>query len=742
MLWYKTNFDKMVVGKIPVSSTADGMSKLNFNYSQYDLKWPFLLLTSFVFLIYSNTFQSPWILDDFNNILLNPSVRLENLDGESLWKAIQASLDGGRLDRPLARLTFALNWYFGGRETWGYHLLNISIHSLCAFFLFLTVRALHRTPRGGSGRSNPYAVSLIAALIWAANPIQTQAVTYIVQRMAALAGLFYIVGLYCFIQGRLSGTTRRRYVWWCGCLVGFLLGVASKENAVLLPLAMALAELVFFQHDRPQRPTRRWLLVLAVSAVSVIGLTGVFFLTKGDTLSLFNYDSRNFTLWERLLTQPRVLLLYLSQLFYPVPFRLSIEHDILLSTSAFHPWSTLPSISAVVLLIALAIKNYRSWPYFSFGILFFFLNHLIESSIIPLELVFEHRNYIPSMFLFVPVANGLCAMLDYCRLHRRSIYPIFATFIVLLIFCLGTGTYVRNMAWESPEALWTDAARKAPSSGRALAYLAMVQSELPGGTQIALRLYEAALAGTKTNKQLEPEIFNNMAALYYDSGDFNQAARFWEKALKKNPDYADARFRLSLASLKAGRRDEALGQLQRLIAKYPGHIPSRNLRGMVYFDNNDFESALRDFKLVMKPGPEFAAGLINVGAVFVVTGHYDKADAFLASVPGDSEFMVPAFLWRLKSAVMRGDTSLASSCSERLLSSVSMNEVLEWLEMTHRSSIFNDKILLPPSDTRILKTVEKQAQIFFEFQRAQGKPPMADPGPAMFAGPAPSPTLP
>ena len=151
MLWYKTNFDKMVVGKIPVSSTTDSMSKLNLNYSQYDLKWPFLLLTGFVFLIYSNTFQSPWILDDFNNILLNPSVRLENLDGESLWKAIQASLDGGRLDRPLARLTFALNWYFGGRETWGYHLLNISIHALCAFFLFLTVRALHRTPRGGRG---------------------------------------------------------------------------------------------------------------------------------------------------------------------------------------------------------------------------------------------------------------------------------------------------------------------------------------------------------------------------------------------------------------------------------------------------------------------------------------------------------------------------------------------------------------------------------------------------------------
>jgi hypothetical protein len=91
---------------------------------------------------------------------------------------------------------------------------------------------------------------------------------------------------------------------------------------------------------------------------------------------------------------------------------------------------------------------------------------------------------------------------------------------------------------------------------------------------------------------------------------------------------------------------------------------------------------------------------------------------------------------------MRGDTLLASSCSERLLSSVSMNEVLEWLEMTHRSSIFKDKVLLPPSDTRILKAVEERAQNFVKFQRAQGKTPMADPGPAMLAGPAPSPTLP
>jgi len=346
------------------------------------------------------------------------------------------------------------------------------------------------------------------------------------------------------------------------------------------------------------------------------------------------------------------------------------------------------------------------------------------------------------MFLFVPLASGFCTIIDYFRLRRRRMVPVFAAFIVLLIICLGTGTYVRNMAWESPGALWSDAARKAPSSGRALAYLAMVQSEYPGGAHFAIRLYEAALAGTKTNKQLEPEIFNNMAAIYYDLGDFNQAARYWVKALEKNPDFEDARFRLSLARFKEGRQDEALQDLQRLIAKYPGHIPSRNLRGLVYFDNNDFESALRDFKLVMKPGPEFAVGLLNAGAVFVVSGHYNKADAFLASVPGNSEFMAPVLLWRLKSAVLRGDTSMVSSCAERLLKSMSVNELLEWMEMIRSSRIFKDKILLPAEDARLLKALEEQAQISFEVPKAQGINPMTAPVPAILSGLAPSPSIP
>jgi hypothetical protein len=121
----------------------------------------------------------------------------------------------------------------------------------------------------------------------------------------------------------------------------------------------------------------------------------------------------------------------------------------------------------------------------------------------------------------------------------------------------------------------------------------------------------------------------------------------------------------------------------------------------------------------------------------VATGSYDKADAFLASVPQDSEFMVPALLWRLKSAVMRGDRVLASSFCERLLALMDMEKLLNWMDLIHRSPVFKDKILLPSLDPGLLRAVEEQAQNYFEVQRARGDNPMTDPVPAQLAHPAP-----
>jgi tetratricopeptide (TPR) repeat protein len=656
-----------------------------------------LLLACLIFLAYSNTFHSPWILDDYQNILDDAHIRLTNLDGDSLWKPIKASMAGERLNRPLARLTFALNWYFGGSDTWGYHLVNISIHVLCAFFIFLTVMALQRTPRGDTGRCDPYLMSLLAAVLWAVNPVQTQAVTYIVQRMAALAGLFYVLGIYAYIQGRLRVTMVGRITGFGVCLACFFLGVGSKENAVMLPLALGLVEMLFFQDNHRSMSRRLWLFSTA-SVVAVVLLIGLLLVLPDRFFSVFNYDNRHFTLGERLLTQPRIILFYLSLLFYPTAFRLSLEHDVVLSTSFFQPWTTLPSIVIILALVMLAVVKAKDWPYVSFAILFFFINHAIESSAIPLELVFEHRNYLPSMFLFVPIAYGLGCILEYYRKQKRGMHAVLSAFIALVITSLGIGTFVRNQAWESPDSLWEDAALKAPASSRPLAYVALLQTERPHGADLALKLYAEALTRAKTNKSLEAEIYSNMAALYYAGGDFLHAVEFWGVAVKIRPDFLKAHYCLALALARMGRFEDALEHIEQVIAADGGNLIARNLRGCIFYQQSDLEKALVDFKAVMKSEAHYLAGVVNTGAVHAASGRYQKADSFFRSVPALSDYERPVLLWRLKVSFLKGDRLAVETHLNRIAQQMSLEGL--WLSMrgANRMTLDKDKVLLPGFD--------------------------------------------
>ena len=236
---------------------------------------------------------------------------------------------------------------------------------------------------------------------------------------------------------------------------------------------------------------------------------------------------------ERLLTEPRIILYYLSQILYPAPTRLSIEHDIAVSTSLISPWTTLPAIAGVLLLIGLGIYFTRKRPLISFALLFFFLNHVIESSIIGLELIFEHRNYLPSLFLFVPIAAGCISLLDHYRGQRRVIHAAILSFAILLIFGFGSGTYIRNLAWKTERSLWEDAIAKAPHSGRAWHNLALSHYVPTGQYDKAMLLYRKALKLEKNNVQQESIILSNMAALHYHRGEYRPAANYWRQTLAR-----------------------------------------------------------------------------------------------------------------------------------------------------------------------------------------------------------------
>ena len=455
----------------------------------------FVLLFFLVLLIYSNTFQASWHLDDYHNILQNPRLKIENLQPQSIIQTFYASFDRGlysknKIYRPVVCLTFALNWYFGQDNPFGYHLVNLAVHFITACLLYLTILALFQSPNlRRKYQGSEYFIALLATVLWAINPIQTQAVTYIVQRMASMAAMFYIAGIYFYLKARLDDSRSNRIFFFLGCCLAFMLALGSKENAVLLPISLILVEFIFFR-DLSRPHTKRALCAIIAGGVIFIGVVGVLLFINSNPLTVLNYSHRPFTSLERLLTEPRIVVFYLSQIFYPVATRLSIEHDIPVSTSILHPWSTIASLIAVLLLIGIGLWQIRKQPVLSFAILFFFLNHAVESTIIGLELAFEHRNYLPSLFLFFPVTMGLKWLLDFYRDKKSLIYQVLLSFTALLILGLGFGTYVRNMAWATEKSLWEDAVAKAPKSGRPLHNLAWGYFERIGRYDQAMQLYQ------------------------------------------------------------------------------------------------------------------------------------------------------------------------------------------------------------------------------------------------------------
>ena len=379
----------------------------------------------------------------------------------------------------------------------GYHIVNFLIHFLSAAFLFFAILYLLETPNlkeKFSKRRN--FIAFLSATLWAIHPIQTQAVTYIVQRMASMAAMFYILSILCYIKCRMSGASLHRIFCLLGCVLTFLLALGSKENAAMLPASLLLIELTCYKKFNWRFSKKIYFWGSVVIGVIILILT-VWFFSPDITFSWLNgYRNRPFTLTERILTEPRIVLFYLSQILFPLPNRLSVEHDVILSTSFFQPWTTLPAILLTLLLMGLGISQIRKRPIIALAVLFFFLNHIIESTVIPLELVFEHRNYLPSMFLFLPIATGFKWLYDYCAAKKQPLTGILFGLLVLLMVSLGIGTYTRNLAWATEVSLWRDAMKKAPQSARPLTILACQLYYGPAATSClyneALRIYENA----------------------------------------------------------------------------------------------------------------------------------------------------------------------------------------------------------------------------------------------------------
>jgi protein O-mannosyl-transferase len=557
---------------------------------------PFAVLSFLVMLllIYGNSFFGEWHFDDYHNIVDNPNVHMQGLSWNEFCATFYGVADGPEghhVTRPIAFLSFGLNYFFGGTNVFGYHAVNFVIHFAAAVFLFLFICRTLRLPllRDRYGE-HAYDIALLATFLWATSPLQVHAVTIIVQRMSSLAGLGTVMALYFYVRARTAeeGKVRRGFALLCAA--ASLLAFGSKENAAMLPVSILLYDVLLVQGATRENLHR----LLKYSWIPLVVILCIVFSFSEFLAGIFQaYEVRPFTLAERLLTAPRILIFYVSLLLYPIPSRLTLLHDIDISLSLWDPWTTLPALLAVMLFCVTAMALARRRPLLSTCMLFFFLNHLIEGTIIPLELIYEHRNYIPSMLFFVPVAVLMVRVLDYFAYHRGFQYFMAAGFALLLAF-QGHTTYERNGIVRSDVHLWLDNVRKAPELSRPHINLARHYYEAGMYENAWLELKTAEDLNRDTNLRQIGLASYNLGVYYLDQAkDIDQAEQQFLKALERFPAYPPAIVGLATVQLKRGDPEGAFRLMQQYVPRNNTTAEMSTCYGLVLLKKGEAQGAIK-----------------------------------------------------------------------------------------------------------------------------------------------------
>jgi len=496
---------------------------------------------------YSNTFTSPPVLDDFHSFVRNPHVHVDKLSYDNIYRLADGEFGVRRF---LPTLTFALDYYLGGGQIWVFHLTNLIIHMLCFAAVIWLVWGLTEASGASFGVSpdGRFYFSAFVATLWALNPVQTSAVTYIVQRMASLQAMFFVSSAASYVSARLAGLHGRRgaaLLLGGVCLILAICAFLSKENSAMLPVVFIVLDLWFFQAEftrflirKVQRCNRRPVVIALIGCICLLSTVLLGHVLK-DIVA--GYSNRHFTLVQRLLTESRIVLQYLLTILFPNPAFLSIEHDVSISTSLFSPPQTILSIVIIVVLVFLSFLYCKQLPLITFGIIWFFVNLLIESTIVPLELKFDHRMYLPSIGVTLAVCHAMLifrkkVLSSYCMADQMKI--LWAVFSILCsILCVTS--YARNQDWRDILTINKDAVEKAPNNPRAHANYSVA---LGRAGHYKESIEEARKAIELGRKGLE-EYFvasTSIVSSYLNQGNVYEAIKMGEELLEKQPSSFDA----------------------------------------------------------------------------------------------------------------------------------------------------------------------------------------------------------
>ena len=491
------------------------------------------MIITIISIVYSNTLEAPFVFDDKLVIVENPIVR----DLGYMVNPSEAKVHKGHFEyesfrhRYIGYLTFAINYWFHKLDVTGYHLVNIAIHIINSLIVYWLVILTFKTPFLNSsvlrGRINE--IAFFASLFFACHPLQTQAVTYIWQRVTSLSTTFYCLALVFYILWRLTSkkpssfATQMPILFYFGSVISAVLAMKTKEIAFTLPVVIFLYELMFFEEKLKKRilyitPILLTMLIIPISLLETEKL-------KGDLMGNIGEVTRedpNISRMDYLLTQFTVVATYIRLIFFPINQNLDYDFPIyntFLTPEVFLSFLLLFSIFSLGIYMFLHSRTRNStYRIIAFGIFWFFITLSVESSFIPIvDVIFEHRVYLPSTGFFIALTTGIFLLLN--KFGQRKLHTIGVAIIVTVIIMFSVLTYSRNNIWSSEIALWQDNVEKSPQKDR-------------------------------------PQ--NNLGLAFYNQGHIEEAKEHYLHALRIDPSYQDALNNLGLALNDQGRTEEAI----------------------------------------------------------------------------------------------------------------------------------------------------------------------------------------
>jgi tetratricopeptide (TPR) repeat protein len=584
------------------------------------------------FIVYSNSFHVPFVFDDDTSILDNPVIK-------SLGNFLSSST--GYTYNPrrfVGYLTIAMNYAVGGLDVTGYHAFNLAVHIANAFLVYALMILTFRTPflRKSSLSLSSRPIAFFTAALFVVHPIQTQAVTYVVQRFTSLTTMFYLMSLSLYARWRLlkeSGRSpgREALLWYFLSLAAAVLAMKTKEIAFTLPILVVIYEFFFFR-----LPTRRRLRFLApiLATLFIIPLSLLNTAKPlGEALSDVSEVTRiqtDVSRWDYLITQFRVIVTYIRLLLFPV------NQDLDYNYPAYHSFSSPSVFLSFLFLLALFVfglylflrSGRRDSEYgpglrlVSFGIMWFFVTLSVESSVIPImDLIFEHRAYLPSVgFISAFVVGATIVMSRLKRKREKFFAKAVAPLLVPILLLFGLATYSRNITWKDPVTLWSDVVEKSPAKARPIYNLGQAY-DVRGAAEKAADLYRTAI-------RLDPYLahaYNNLANIYEKQGRVELAIWLYRKVLALYPKDVIARTNLGGVYAKQGRFAEAIAELTRAIRIKPDYAIAHNNLGNVYYERGYLDDAVREYQIAIKANEGFSGAHNNLGLVYVKKGLMNEA---------------------------------------------------------------------------------------------------------------------